>query len=148
MLPPCRFLPRPWEVEGKPFDTKIFEALRFLAIMRERPIKKLRTSSGIRPAPLAAALCACGQGVCFTGPCRTVCFGAGIINQRKGHHYLRGLRPGGATGDFADGKAGFRNLCRFVKALEAQRAIPILLRSAIDMSAAYRKGVRKIWQSV
>ena len=133
----------PWEGEGKHF-TKEFEAFA-LTLMREMPVRKAGEIVGETDQRLWRMLFAhVDKAYAALDLSETVWIGVDEMNCRKGHNYLTVFADLLARRViFATEGKDARTFKAFVQALLAHNGHPKAIRqAAIDMSAAYQKGVR------
>lgn len=137
-------VPAPWEGQGKHF-TKEFEAFA-LTLMREMPVKKAADIMGETDPRLWRVLFAhVAAAYAKLDLSETVWLGADEMNCRKGHDYLTVFADLVAKRVIyaTEGKDA-QVWERFVAALGAHNGHPqAITQVAIDMSAAYQKGVRE-----
>jgi len=133
----------PWEGEGKHF-TKEFEAFA-LTLMREMPVTKAGEIVGETDQRLWRMLFAhVEKAYAALDLSATVWIGVDEMNRRKGHHYLTVFADLLAKRViFATEGKDASTFKAFVQALLAHNGHPkAITQAAIDMSAAYQKGVR------
>lgn len=137
-------IPVPWEGEGKHF-TKDFEAFA-LALMREMPMKRAGEILGEHDTRLWRMLFAhINAARRRLDLSEVVSLGVDEMSSRKGHHYLT------VFADLVERRVIFATegkdhttFERFCEDLLARNGHPkAVTQVAIDMSAAYQKGVRE-----
>lgn len=135
-------VPVPWEGEGKHF-TKEFEAFA-LTLMREMPVKKAGEILGTTDQTLWRMLFAhVDKAYAALDLSETTWIGVDELSCRKGHEYLSVFADLVAKRViFATPGKDHEVFAAFVEALLAHNGHPkAITQAAIDMSAAYRKGV-------
>lgn len=136
-------IPVPWEGEGKHF-TKDFEAFA-LALMREMPMKRAGEILGEHDTRLWRMLfghvAAARRRLDLS---EVVSLGVDEMSARKGHHYLTVFADlVGRRVIFATEGKDHSTFERFCEDLLAHNGHPkAITQVAIDMSAAYQKGIR------